>query len=279
MFFIDYLFGFLNSLFIQIFTEIVASCLIFWFVHHYREKIRENLTLPMCLILIMGITITLFYSYKFYAEKQEREKEEDYREAQEKERLEIEKKHLLAEIKLNENLRLAENGDVKAMYDIGLYYVEYEHNYNQAVYWYIKSAEKGFITAMHELGRYYQNQGHNKDKAIYWYTKAANKGSVKSMYLLASHYGGRAFGGLVKRDYNKAVYWYTKAAEKGHIASQYELYYMYANGVGVKKNYRTAYKWLSLLRRSATRRFTPRPNLEVDIEQELRNLQLKFRFK
>ena len=48
------------------------------------------------------------------------------------------------------------------------------------------------------------------------------------------------------RDNVEAVKWYRKAADQGLADAQNNLGYMYANGQGVAKDEKEAYKWLLL---------------------------------
>jgi TPR repeat protein len=55
-----------------------------------------------------------------------------------------------------------------------------------------------------------------------------------------------ANGKGVRKDYKEAVKWYRKAAEQGDAAGQYNLGLMYRIGRGVPKDYVVAYAWYRL---------------------------------
>lgn len=73
---------------------------------------------------------------------------------------------------------LAENGNVEAMYNMGLLHFTVP-NYSQSMDWYLKAAEEGNAKAMERIGFLYQN-GHgvtrNFAKAVDYYKKAVDQG-------------------------------------------------------------------------------------------------------
>lgn len=77
---------------------------------------------------------------------------------------------------------LADQGDAKAQYDLGLLKAKnqgVEKDFKEAVKWYRKAAEQGDDDAQYNLGVMYENgQGVEKDdkKAVKWYRKAAEQG-------------------------------------------------------------------------------------------------------
>src|ERR1043165_5208014 len=69
-------------------------------------------------------------------------------------------------------LKVAENGDIDAQYNLAQYYEE--KNLEKAFYWYQKTAENGNNNAQNNLGFSYQNGEEtekNLEKAFYWYQK------------------------------------------------------------------------------------------------------------
>ena len=82
--------------------------------------------------------------------------------------------------------KLAEQGDVKAQFNLGVMYDLGQHvtqNYSFAVSWYLKAAEQGNANAQYNLALKYQTgQGVVQDdtKAVYWYRKAAEQGSTNA---------------------------------------------------------------------------------------------------
>ena len=68
----------------------------------------------------------------------------------------------------------------------------------------------------------------------------SEKGDIESQVDLGLNY---CMGIGVKRDYKKAFKILSAAAEKGHSDAQYNLGLLYLNGHGVKKNTADAIKW------------------------------------
>ena len=68
----------------------------------------------------------------------------------------------------------------------------------------------------------------------------AEKGNVVAMSNLAFMY---AKGIGTKKDEAQALHWYQCAAEKGHLTSQYNLGVIYAKGRGVSQDYAESCKW------------------------------------
>jgi len=109
--------------------------------------------------------------------------------------------------------KLAEQGDAKAQYNLGVMYdqgIGVEQNYKQAFYWFKKSAEQGEANAQYNLGVMYgQGQG-------------------------------------VLQDYKQAFYWWKKSAEQGYANAQYNLGVMYEQGQGVIEDYAKAHMWFNI---------------------------------
>ena len=108
---------------------------------------------------------------------------------------------------------LAEQGDAKAQYNLGVMYATglgVPQDYAEAVKWYRKAAEQGVAEAQLNLALMYAN--------------------------------GRG----VPQDYAEAMKWYRKSAEQGHAEAQVNLGIMYQNGKGVPQDYVQAYMWFNL---------------------------------
>ena len=79
---------------------------------------------------------------------------------------------------------LAEQGNVKAQYNLGLMYDMGEgvlQDYKEAVRWYQLAAEQGYSSAQHNLGLlYFNGQGISQDhqEAVKWITLSADQGEV-----------------------------------------------------------------------------------------------------
>lgn len=116
------------------------------------------------------------------------------------------------ETALNGFTALAEQGDAKAQYYLGLMHHKgygTERNFKLAVFWYEKAAEQGLADAQH---------------------------GAAVMY-----YAGK-FG--LKSDFDKAAHWVKKAAEQHHAKAQFDLGTFYDRGKGVSKDSTQAYKWI-----------------------------------
>ena len=141
---------------------------------------------------------------------------------------------------------LADQGDARAQYNLGLMY----RNGNgiqddvEAAKWFRKAAENGDVKAQHNLGMMYtKGEGVEQDyaEAVKWYRKAADQGGLRSQYSLGVMY----YNGVgVKQDYVEAAKWYRKAADKGYTMAQFNLGLMYRDGEGVKQNRTVAKEWL-----------------------------------
>ena len=104
-------------------------------------------------------------------------------------------------------------------------------------------AENGDVKAQYNLGmKYYHGQevAQDDNEAMKWYLKAAKKGYAKAQYHLGTMY---ADGLGTMKDSKKAVKWYLAAAGQGDALSQYDLGMMFFDGNGIERNYVTAYAW------------------------------------
>ncbi len=104
-------------------------------------------------------------------------------------------------------------------------------------------AEQGDAKAQFKLGVMYEfGQGVPQDyaEALQWYRKAAAQGVAEAQYNLGSMY---LKGQGVPQDYAEAVKWYRKPAKRGGAKAQYNLGIMYRTGLGVPQDYAEAVKW------------------------------------
>ncbi len=107
-------------------------------------------------------------------------------------------------------------------------------------------AERGDVKAQFILGVMYANgQGVPQDyaEAVKWYRKAAEQGNAEAQHDLGLMYGE---GLGVPQDYARAVKWYRKAAEQGYAYAQSNLGVMYGIGQGVPQDYVLAHMWFNL---------------------------------
>ena len=110
----------------------------------------------------------------------------------------------------------------------------------------IRLANQGNAQAQYNIGvMYVQGKGVRQDyqKAVEWYTKAANQGNAHAQYNLGVMYDE---GKGVRQDYQKAVEWFTKAANQGFATAQYASGLMYYNGEGVRQDYKKAKNFFRL---------------------------------
>jgi len=107
-------------------------------------------------------------------------------------------------------------------------------------------AEQGNAKAQYNLGLMYRKgQGVPQDdaEAVGWWCKAAEQGDAAAQNNLGVMY---KMGLGVPQDYAEAVRWWRKAAEQGHANAQYNLGLMYKNGLGVPQDEAQGYMWFKL---------------------------------
>lgn len=143
--------------------------------------------------------------------------------------------------------RSAENGDAKAMTELGkCYYLGkgVEKSGDKAFQWLSKAADAGNANAFYWLGACYQyGYGTAKDqmKALNNYTKGADLGDTSSMNSLAIFLEN---GDGVPKNLERAIYWYTRAAELGDSYAMNNLGIHYYEGNGVAKDLEKTVYWL-----------------------------------
>ena len=107
-------------------------------------------------------------------------------------------------------------------------------------------AEQGDAKAQYNLGVMYGNgEGVTQDdkEAVKWYRKSAEQGNAIAQYNLGVMY---ANGEGVTQDYKEAVKWYRKSAEQGHARAQFALGVKYAMGQGVLLDDVYAHMWFNI---------------------------------
>lgn len=145
----------------------------------------------------------------------------------------------------------AENGDPKALFQIGMRYSEgngVKRNMKASANWFAHAAEQGFAPAQYSLGSLYEKGiGVDRDleKSTGLYAQAAEQGNARAMHNLAVI---RATGNppSVKPDMDTAVSWFKQAANLGIKDSQFNLGILYGQGMGVPQNLAESYKWFAL---------------------------------
>lgn len=142
-------------------------------------------------------------------------------------------------------LPLAEAGDSRAQYNIGLLYAEgrgVTMDKTKAAAWWTRAATNGHLRAMHNLallniagipkapgGTAVQNYA----DALKWLRVAAKKGFPNSQYTLGKMY---QYGLGVKQNYKRAATLFKNSAEQGFARAQYNLAKAYRDGAGVPVN-------------------------------------------
>jgi TPR repeat protein len=119
-----------------------------------------------------------------------------------------------------------------------------DNNYSTvAAAWFQRSADHGNVAAISKLGQLYcDGDGVKKDhpKGMVLYQKAAEQGSNEAALSLGMEYEH------FLRDPVQASQWYRRAADRGSEPAQRNLGLMYLKGLGVPRDYVTAYIWLAL---------------------------------
>lgn len=142
----------------------------------------------------------------------------------------------------------AQKGDPSAEFEVAARFAEgrgIAQDFKQAMTWYQRSAQRGFAPAQYRLGTLFERGiGTKADgaRAKIWYGRAAEQGHVKAMHNLAVLNAGRD----PSADYAAALQWFTAAAERGLADSQYNLGVLFESGLGLQRDYKQAYHWLSL---------------------------------
>ena len=107
-------------------------------------------------------------------------------------------------------------------------------------------AEQGDARAQYNLGVLYRKgRGVPQDdvQARRWYEKAAAQGQAKAQYNLGTLYLN---GGGVPKDYQQALRWFRMAADQGEALAQTKIGIMYDDGQGVPHDLVQAHKWYNL---------------------------------
>ncbi|WP_052451545.1 SEL1-like repeat protein [Rhizobium gallicum] len=140
--------------------------------------------------------------------------------------------------------KAAENGSTGAMRDIGYLYLNGKgvpKDLTEASRWYIMAAEKGDDSAFNQLGWLRQTSTPpDYAAAMEWYKKGAEAGNRVAMSNVGLLY---ADGKGVKRNYKEALAWYRKAADAGDGRAMNEIGVLYHDEKGVRQNYREAGIW------------------------------------
>ena len=132
-------------------------------------------------------------------------------------------------------------------------------------------AEQGDARAQYNLGVLYRKgRGVPQDdvQARQWYEKAAAQGQAKAQYNLGTLYLN---GGGVPKDYQQALRWFRMAADQGEALAQTKIGIMYDDGQGVPHDFVQAHKWYNL---AATNGDKPAAELRDALAKQMTPVQI-----
>ncbi len=145
---------------------------------------------------------------------------------------------------------LAERGDARAQFELGVRYAEgrggLPRDAKVAAQWFSKASDQNLALAQYRLGSFYEKGvGVDRDteRARNLYEKAAAAGNARAMHNLGVLFVENGDGWP---DYASAAGWFRKAAEFGVRDSQFNLAVLYVRGMGVQQNLVQAYMWFSV---------------------------------
>lgn len=130
--------------------------------------------------------------------------------------------------------RAAELGHGLSAWALAAHYLD--RHPKQALHWLQLAAEQGVKEAQRSLAHCYsvgKGVTKNQGMAMQWYTAAAKRGDPIALWQIGRHFAEQ-------QDFVKARDCYRKAGEYGLAAAQSALGLLYADGLGVEKNYRLA---------------------------------------
>ena len=151
---------------------------------------------------------------------------------------------------------LAEKGDVKAQYNVGLLHAQglgVDQSYKEALKGGAMAAEKNNPEAPLQMGRVYEEGREGVEKnpaeAAKWFRKAADLGNAQAQAELGNLY--HRGEGVAKSD-KDAVTWYKKAVAQGYTPAMASVGAMYEAGQGVPVDKTKAYTYFTLAVAKAT---------------------------
>jgi len=122
-------------------------------------------------------------------------------------------------------------------------------DFDEAVRWYSLAAKQGYKNAIMNLGKIYAEDIEHQDYAesMKWYRLAAQDQYAPAQFSIGEIYMRQNNS----QGYQQALKWYFLAAESGYAPAQFNLGEMFANGIGVVKDYPTALKWYHMAAKQA----------------------------
>lgn len=167
----------------------------------------------------------------------------------------------LYDLNYYEEMKLAEKGDLNAMFNVASYIVWGDQSSpveseaaELAVRYYKANAENGETDSMLDLGAMYlEGRGVPKDEreALKWYKMAAAHNGPRSCRCIANYYrydtldDGRLVPTADPVRLQKALEWYQTGAERGEENCIYELGDYYRQGIFVPQDERKAFELYS----------------------------------
>src|SRR5262249_48917338 len=131
---------------------------------------------------------------------------------------------------------LAQQGDAKAQYILGILLLSSTPGSPTAVMWLRKSAYQGYTDAqVHLAGMYAQGYGVPQDyvEAMKLYKLAAEQGNAEGQYGVGLLYSN---GQGVQRDDAMARLWFFRSASQGFAPAQFNIGAFYDNGRAIQQD-------------------------------------------
>lgn len=128
-------------------------------------------------------------------------------------------------------LKLAEQGDPVAQYNLGVTYAQNQTNPEKAqlaIHWWTKAAAQGHQLAQYNLGHCYAEGNlveQNGIRAVRWFTAAAENGVAQAQFVLGLFFQQ---GRFVKQNLDQAIDWYQKAGEQGYRQAVFNLAHLFS---------------------------------------------------
>lgn len=145
----------------------------------------------------------------------------------------------------------AEDGNIDAMYELGVHLAENMENSDgpnpKAVYWLERAAKSGHSFAQNEIGYIYLHGGYGESrdykKALFWFQKAANNNDPEGHYNLGIMYRD---GLEVKQITKKAIKHFTISANMGNPDAMHLVAMEYAKNIDNEDDIQKAIKYRAL---------------------------------
>ncbi|EFC36982.1 predicted protein [Naegleria gruberi] len=143
-------------------------------------------------------------------------------------------------------MKLAET-DAQAQYHVGIMLKngqDVQQDQREGFQWLLKAAKNDNSLAQFEVGMFFLNTDKNYERAHKWLSKSANNGHDEAQYQMARIFNE---GIWVKKDFAQAFDWGYKAAQQHHTMAIQFIIDCFNYGVGVKKNLLQAKLWMEKL--------------------------------